>query len=199
MKAIKFNSFKVRTTRKIIILLKALALLTICVSTAFAEPKNGFGLSAGWTSNNMSGTTIPGGTAYSYSSSGLDSGLDYQFALSDRLSINPFFMVSSENASSTTPQSVTNIIHSLVGLQLRYWINNVFIGGHVEDYVEDIYASSASTATSVGAGVGKGLLIGWESAKGAYIMASIDAANISNSSSNVSLTGFRISFGRRWK
>jgi hypothetical protein len=188
--------------KKIIIPLNVLVLLTVCVGNALAEPKSGFGFNTGWTSNKMSGVAIPSGTAYSYDSvsTAPGAGLDYQFAISDRLSFNPFLMATREDANGTTLQSGTFLIHSLVGLQFRYWINNMFIGGHVDDYVEDVYpTSSATTASSVGSGLGKGLVVGWENSGGEYIMAQVDAANISNSSSNVNLTGFRISAGWRWK
>ena len=93
--------------RKAILLLKAVVLLIICTGTALAEPKNGFGLNAGMTSNNMSGTTTPGGIAYSYSSNGLSFGMDYQFAVSDRFSINPIFIISPGESLTSTLQTGT--------------------------------------------------------------------------------------------
>lgn len=191
--------------QKIFILLKALALLTICAGTALAEPKSGFGLSVGGTSNNLSGTTITGGTAYSYSSTGLSTGIDYQFAVSKSFSINPLMMSSGEDFSGTTLQSGTTGGHGLIGVQLRYWLDDFFIGGHVAKYVELLSVASTvngstTTTDTVGSGSGRGLVIGWEpSGSKWFVMGQVDSASISYLSADVKQTGARISVGYRWK
>jgi hypothetical protein len=191
--------------QKIFTILKALVLLTICSSTALAEPKSGFGLSVGGTSNNMSGTTIPGGVAYSYSSSGLSVGMDYQFAVSKSFSINPLLMSSGEDAIGTTLQTGTVAGHGFLGLQLRYWLDNFFIGGHVGKYVELLSVAttvngSTTTTDTVGSGSGRGIVIGWEpSSSKWFVMGQVDSASISYLSADVKQTGARISVGYRWK
>jgi hypothetical protein len=191
--------------QKIFILLKALVLLTICTGTAFAEPKSGFGLNVGAANNKMSGTTIPGGAAYSYTSQGLSVGIDYQFAVSKKFSINPLLMSSSEDFSGTTLQAGTTGGHVIFGVQLRYWIDDVFIGGQIDNYGEVLSLSSTvagttTTTDTVGGGRGRGLVIGWEpSGSKLFVMGQIDAANLSYTSANVNLTGARVSVGYRWK
>ena len=62
-------------------------------SQAEAMPENGFGLYGGFASHSADGTfTVPPltGTNFSYSSSGLSIGIDYQIALGESFSFNPF-------------------------------------------------------------------------------------------------------------
>ncbi len=198
--------------KKIIICLNALMLLLIAAGNAFAAPESGFGLNAGMTSNRMSGTASPAGTAYSYSSSGLSVGMDYQFALSDSFSINPIFMISSGESLTSTLQAGTMFSgaqppdsagHGIFGLQLRYWIDDFFIGGHVGSYAEFLSSTNSNTNTStttVGEGIGRGLVLGWApSSSKWFLMGQIDTANIGYTNANVKLTGTRVSIGYRWK
>jgi hypothetical protein len=60
------------------------ALFVLLTGTAVAEPKNGFGLNTGF----MNHSRDCGGCASN--TSGLSFGLNYQFALTDKLSISPF-------------------------------------------------------------------------------------------------------------
>jgi hypothetical protein len=160
---------------------------------AAAEPRNGFGLDAGMASFNMtpqSGTTT-------YSSSGLSLGMDYQIALSKRFSLSPFLMTSGEASSVSN----VTIGHGILGLQLRYWAGNVFFGGHIGSYSEVQTATIGSvTVSASGSGGGAGLVAGWENPNGGFFaMGQLDSANISYSTGDTKLAGFRLSLGYRWK
>lgn len=196
--------------KKIIIGLNAL--LLGAASNVFAAAESGFGLNAGMTSNRMNGTTIPGSATYSYSSSGLSLGVDYQLAVSDSFSINPIFIISAGESLTSTLQAGTvfsgvqppdSAGHGIFGLQLRYWIDDVFIGGHVGSYAEflsSINANTNTTTDTVGEGMGRGLVVGWEPSKSKwFVMGQVDTANIAYLAANVKLTGARLSIGYRWK
>lgn len=198
--------------KKIIICSNALMLLLIVTGNALAAPESGFGINLGMARNSMSGTTTPAGTAYSYSSSGLSVGMDYQFALSDSFSISPIFIISSGESLNSASQAGTifsgaqppdSAGHGIFGLQLRYWMDDVFIGGHVGSYAEFLSSTNSNTKTTtetVGEGIGKGLVVGWEPSKSKwFVMGQIDTANIDYTSANVKLTGTRVSIGYRWK
>src|ERR1019366_9251931 len=174
-------------------------LLVLNSSSAIAAPTNGFSLNAGVVSDSMAANSIATGDAYSYSSTGISLGMDYQIAISPNVSINPFLMSSSE---STTGDLVsgTTAGHAIMGLQLRYWINDIFVGGHIARYSEVLLNSANNPSSTSGSGNGGGIVIGWEpcDSKG-YLMGQYDSAKINYSDANVNLTGIRISVGYRWK
>lgn len=166
--------------------------------TAFAEPKNGFGVNIGLADHSMKATFTQGppGTA-SYSSSGLSLGIDYQIALSHYFSLNPFLMTSGESASGDVV-SGTSASHGILGLQLRYWIDDMFIGGHIARYSEVLSNSNYGNTSASGPGVG--LVLGWEQHDGGlFFMGQLDSAKLAYDDADVKLTGFRLSVGYRWK
>lgn len=173
-------------------LLNTVVLFALLAGTALAGPQNGFGLNAGLASHSMSD---PAG---SYKSSGLSLGLDYQFAISDNLSISPFLMSSGESTDMT---SVT-AGHGILGVQLRYWAGDTFFGGHLGGYSEVLTASVGSlSVSSSGSGGGAGLVAGWENPDGGlYVMGQLDSATIKYSgSADTKMSAFRFSVGYRWK
>lgn len=133
-------------------------LFAVLTSTAMAEPKNGFGLNAGYANHSRD----CGGCAGS-NTSGLSIGLDYQFSLSDKFSINPFLMSSSETSSNVSNVSLG---HGIVGAQLRYWNEDVFFGGHIANYSEVLNGGGFSLS---GTGIGSGLVAGWEKPDSSFI------------------------------
>jgi hypothetical protein len=179
---------------KIINLLLSATVLFACLTgTAVAEPKNGFSLNAGSASHTMT----PQGSSTSYSTSGLSLGMDYQIALANRFSVNPFLMTSGE---STNVSGLT-AAHGILALQLRYWAGNMFFGGHVGNYSEvQTLTVGPISVTSSGTGGGAGLVAGWENPNGGfYAMGQLDSANIKYSTAETKLAGFRLSVGYRWK
>ena len=180
---------------KRIVLPAILALSALCAGSAHAEPKNGFGLNGGLTSQHTTG-----GIGGNYQSSGVSFGLDYQIAVSDSLSLNPFLMSSAESTSGAIAAG-TNAAHGMLGLQLRYWIDNTFIGGHLASYSEVLSntVGNVTTSTAVNGG-GLGLVVGWEKPDGGmFVMGQLDSANLKYPASTNKLSGFRLSIGYRWK
>lgn len=199
--------------KKIIICSNILVLSLLAAGNALAAPESGFGLNLGTSSHRMDGTMMAGGTTYSYSSSGgINIGMDYQFAVSDHFSINPIFMISSGESLSSTTQAGTvfsgaqppdSAGHGILALQLRYWMGDVFIGGHVGSYAEFLSNANSNTNTTtstVGEGMGRGLVIGWEPSKSRWsLTGQIDTASIDYTNTNVKMVGTRINIGYRWK
>ncbi len=180
--------------KKLTALPAILALFALSAGNAQAEPKNGFGLNGGLTTQHM---TSPAGN---YQGNGVSIGVDYQIALSDSFSLNPFIMGSGENASGAVTPG-TNSSHGILGLQLRYWMDNVFIGGHLGIYDEtlSLKTGNVTTGTTVSGG-GGGLVAGWEKPDGGlFFMGQLDSANLKYQTYTSKLSGFRISIGYRWK
>lgn len=173
-----------------------LMLFTISAGTAHADPKNGVGVSAGLVASRMN-DPVKG----SYQSSGLSLGLDYQFAVSDSLSINPFLMTSSEPATGGTLLAGTHASHSEFGIELRYWINNAFVGGHLFSQTETLSTTAGNVTTSTDAsGGGLGLVGGWESPdSGLFVMGQLDGARAHYPASTAKVSEARVSIGFRWK
>ena len=187
--------------KKAVWVFAVLLLFVYHASNASASAKSGFGVNLGVASNSMTGTfTDPPRTDYSYSSSGLSLGIDYQFALNEFFSINPFLMSSSEGVSGDLGSGI-RAGHGIFGLQARYWINDLFVGAHIASYSEVLSSSSNSRETSVsGGGGGIGLVAGWESPVGGlFVMGQVDSAGIKYANSDNKLNGFRLSVGYRWK
>lgn len=165
-------------------------LFALLTGTAVAETKNGFGLNAGLVSHSRD----CGGCAGS-STSGLSLGLDYQFALSNKLSISPFLMTSGETSKNVSGVTVN---HGILGAQLRYWAGDMFFGGHLARYSEVLSNGGVSLS---GSGGGAGLVAGWENPDGGlYFMGQLDSATIKYSGfADIKLSAFRLSAGYRWK
>jgi hypothetical protein len=164
-----------------------------CTGTALADPKDGFGLNAGLSSYSRD----CGGGGCATDTSGLSIGVDYQVALSNVFSINPFLMTSSESASNASASDIS-IGHGLLGIQLRYWAGDLFFGGHLASYSEVFTLDGFSVS---GTGGGAGLVAGWEKPDGGlYAMGQLDSATVKYSTNaTVPLSAFRLSIGYRWK
>ena len=172
------------------LLLNTVILFVLMTGTAMAEPKNGFSLNAGLASHSRDCNGCTGS-----STSGVSLGLDYQFALSNKFSISPFLMSSSESNSNVSGATVG---HGIFGAQLRYWAGDMFFGGHLGNYSEVI--SSGGVTVLSGSGGGAGLVAGWEKPDGGlYVMGQFDSATIKYSSGNIPISAFRLSAGYRWK
>lgn len=181
--------------KKQIVLPAILILSAFSAGSAQAEPKNGFALDAGLTSHRMT-NPVTG----NYQSTGVSLGLDYQFAVSDSLSLNPFLMTSGETVSGSVAAG-TMAGHGMLGLQLRYWIDNAFIGAHLAGYSEVLSNTTGNVTTSTSAhGGGLGLTAGWEKPDGGlFVVGQLDSANLKYPTSTSKMSGFRLSMGYRWK
>ncbi len=168
------------------------ALLALCAGTAQAAPKNGFSVNGGLVNSTMN-TNLFG----FYVSGGISLGLDYQIALSENFSLNPFLMTSGEGVSGLGNNVSAN--HGILGLQLRYWVGNAFFGAHIGHYSETLNYNNIGISTNASGG-GAGLVAGWENPDGGlYVMGQVDSATINYSNANTTLGAFRFSVGYRWK
>lgn len=184
--------------RKSLILLATLALST---GTAYASPRDGFSVNAGLISSSTSTTITSGffnGLSYSYSGSGLSLGVDYQIALSNHFSLNPFLMTSGEAVSGLG----SNISggHGILGLQARFWFaQGIFAGGHIGSYSEVLNDNNYNLQTTA-SGPGVGLIAGWEDPNsGLYVFGQVDSAKLNYADTDTKLTDIRLSIGYRWK
>ena len=170
------------------------AILALSMGSAIADPQSGLGVNAGLVGNHMSAS--PG----NYQSAGLDFGLDYQIAVSPSVSINPFLMSSAESTSGAIV-SGTKAGHGILGLQFRYWIDNVFLGAHLAAYSEVLSNTVGNiTASTPANGGGIGLVAGWEDPKsGLFVMGQLDSSKLKYNGYDSKLSGFRLNLGYRWK
>lgn len=169
-------------------------LIATMATVALAEPKQGFGLFGGTASHERSsgGTSLLG-------SSGLSIGVDYQIPISEFVSFNPFLESSAESVESCDGCTAG---HGILGLQLRVWLGDVFIGGHVGNYSEVITIDTGfGTFDFTGSGTGAGAVIGWEGSDGGLFLAlQVDSATISyDFAADTDLTSTRLHIGYRWK
>jgi len=179
--------------KRVMVVLFAAALWIVFVRAGEAAPRTGFGVDVGVASHIMDGTFKQGGNV-SYSSLGLSLGIDYQIAVSEKFSINPFLMTSSEQGNGDVSGSVG---HGIFGLEGRYWFDSIFIGAHVASYSE-VLSGSNNDSTSAN-GTGFGLSAGWEDDHGGlFVMAQLDKTKLAYSDADVNMTGVRMSVGYRW-
>jgi hypothetical protein len=167
---------------------------------ATAAPKNGFAVFGGMASHSADGKgTLPPitGVPFSYSSSGVSIGIDYQVALGDSLTLNPFLMSSSESTSGDLNSGVT-AGHGILGLGVRYWPGDFFLGAQIGNYSEVLSGDTGGSLSASGGGFG--LSAGWESPTGGlFVVGQYDSFSLSYSDADIDETGFRLQIGYRWK
>jgi hypothetical protein len=141
----------------------------------------------------------------SYDSKGSSYGLDVQFPVSDLLSINPFYLTSSESSDvfNEAPLDSADITNSVIGVQVRLWPTDAFfLGAHVGSYSQSV--SFTKYASEDGSGIGYGLVGGAEVEvaqkvhlfiQGQYD--SVPAMDVLTGASDNSMTGIRIHIGLR--
>lgn len=184
-------------------LLLGLVVFVVFTGNAMAEPKDGFGINVGGSGNFMTSTYTVGsvanplGSTYNYKSSGGSVGMDYQIVFPNKLTLNPFVIVSSET-TDLAGQSSSTMGHSVLGFQGRLWKGDVFVGVHGALYTESLTAANG-TNTASETGSGQGLAVGWEPSSGWSIVLQGDSAKFKYSNQDVNMTGARLSIGYRWK
>lgn len=147
---------------------------------AFASPKNGFGAYGGVIAASENGI----------SSKGLSLGADAQFTINEAWSLNPYLMASVERSSSSNTVS-----DELVGVQLRYWFSEWFIGGHIFEHDRVFFGNGSSQNSSYGPAFG--VVAGLESSTGWGALMQTDTFE-STSVSGVKRNAFRLSLTYRW-
>ena len=131
--------------------------------TVFAAPKGGFGVSAGYSQHQVSGTMGEkiGGTSFDVNetTTGFGLQLDYESVFSDSFSLNYFLGSASENNDLLGSSAFVNF-----GVQGRYWMDDIFAGGLVG--FQSPTVANLDTTTS---GVVFGVTGGWSHESGVFV------------------------------
>jgi hypothetical protein len=136
-----------------------LALLAgIAATPARAAPENGVGLMLGAVAARED----------TMNSAGVSVGLDAQFAVDERWSLNPTLLASAEQASSQWKVS-----DGMVGLQVRRWFRAAYVGLHAFYHVRVIVRDG--TVSNSAYGVAGGLVGGYEGPSGWGAQVQLDA------------------------
>ena len=180
--------------KKNVLTLSISGLILLFTISSIDAAKNGFGLFGGLARHTSEVTTY----STEYTSSGLSIGVDYQFALSDSFSISAFYIFSDESTSGDIISDAT-ASHDILGVQGRFWIDEMFVGAHFGIYSEFLESELAGSAD--GSGSGFGIIVGWEGDNGMFFSAQYDSASGLGvfTDSDIDLTGFRLHGGYRWK
>lgn len=169
-------------------------LIATVATVAWAEPKQGFGLFGGYAGHSLSDSS--GAT---WDTSGVSIGVDFQIPISDYLSFNPFLASSGETVDNC---SACTAGHGILGIQLRFWLGDVFLGAHVGSYTEIRTVDTPFGTVSIdGSGSGAGGVIGWEgSDPNVFVALQVDSATIDYEGGGSSdIKGTRLHIGYRWK
>lgn len=167
-----------------------------------ARPHEGWSAMGGFASFTSRGEFTEGlldGETFEISSGGYSIGGDYQLALTDRLSLNPIFMTSGESATSDD-LDVAMASHAAIGAQLRYWWGAWFAGGQLSLSSERIELDDDRSDPLSGSGIGIGILGGWQSDEGWFVVVGTEAYNISyeDPAADTRVGGIRVQGGYRW-
>lgn len=157
------------------------ALAVCCPAIAFATPQNGFGAYLG----------IIGASENSVTSNGTSVGVDAQFAINDNWSLNPYLMTSLEHSSVSTTVS-----DELVGMQVRRWFGDWFVGGQV--FVHDRLIVANGTTQNSSYGAAPGVLAGVEYSNGWGVEIQADTFENSSLTPGVFRNAVRLHLTYRW-
>jgi len=133
----------------------------LCPATALAAPHSGVSVRLGLAGHQTESTLFPG--TKEYQSLGAAFGLDYQWPLNPRFSFNPFVSFTIEGTGDLPEEPAVH--HSLLGLEGRFWFQDVYVGAHVGGMHQKI---DADTYDQDGSGLAFGLALGLETDEGTY-------------------------------
>jgi len=143
--------------RRWVWLLAALG-LALAAGRAWAQPVNGFGLSAGYAYHDEGGDL---------GSQGLSVAMDEQFVVLDDVTFNPLFQLSQEEGfghTTTQHDRITGTArHVAFAFQVRKWFGPLYLGGQAGlyyRYYESLFAPASFSSLGVGAAAG------WEGPSG---------------------------------
>jgi len=178
-------------------------LLLLTGQAAQARPHEGWSAMGGFASFTSRGEFTDGlldGETFEIKTSGYSIGADYQFALSDRLSLNPILMTSGESATSDE-LDVATASHGSIGAQIRYWWDAWFLGGQIALNTENVVLEDERSDPLNGSSIGIGFVGGWETASGWFVTINTEGYNVSYkepAAADTSVGGIRIQGGYRW-
>jgi TolB-like protein len=172
-------------------------------------PAKGFSLITG--TSYHSGTLKPKvGSNLSYTTfGGITVGADYQWLLSDRWTVSPFFTVTtSVSVSGSLSSTYESAFFTLGGVELRRWTDSWFLGARAGLYGTNFTPAPESTSPALTiSGTGFGLTGGHEWPSGWYLAATFDRVALSRVSSespnqvsgNADETAIWLNAGFRWR
>jgi hypothetical protein len=180
-----------------------LGALTLLAWPAAAQPLGGPGLQASAVSHRSRIATA--GAPLEYRSAGGGAGLDVQWPLGERWSLNPFYQTTFERAHlfDNLPLATAEVIHEVIAVQARYWPTwRLYLGAHVGYYIQRVFPqgfrAEEGSAWGVGAAFGiepeltprMGLILGgqYDAVKGLRVFPELNTT---------SLTGLRAHLGLR--
>jgi hypothetical protein len=173
--------------RRLILFLVALG-TALAAGRAWAQPVNGFGLSAGYVYHDE-GNDL--------GSQGLGVAIDEQFVALSDVTFNPLFRISQEEAfghTTTFHDRITGTArHVAFALQVRKWYGPLYVGGHAGlyyRYYESLFAPASFSSLGVGAAAG------WEGPGGWIAGVQVDFPEGFPSPTPY---GIRLQVGYRWR
>ena len=169
---------------------------------AWATRDSGLGLYMGGSRTTMTPSDSP-----QFDSSGPGLGIDFQFPVGDSFSVNPFFLSFKEDGDAPITDGMGNIIGStlakldnkIAGLQLRYWLDGVFLGAHAGRYSTTISFPDFAGLRQKLSDTGFGAVIGWEGESGFTLVLQYDTVTYdSGGGAEVEFKSLRGLFGYRF-
>lgn len=185
-------------------------------SVALAAPKSGLGI---WGSllSSEEAFSVPAANSFTGaklnftgSASGVGFGADYQIAMGD-LSINPFVEYDQQSVSFPSSKvgsgSWNTATHYYVGVQVRYWIEKLFVGAQLGYFSDDLTGEKQSFGVTDYNGTGQayGIAGGWEDDNGLMASLQIDFGHTEfkfsgqKKSDTIDTTTYRANVGWRFK
>ena len=155
--------------KKLIVAISFALTALLFAGPVFAAGNEGLGVFIG-----ASDSTISPSMGSEIDVSGSTFGVDYQFPLGESLSFNPFYLVSSEDGDDPNPGPPPvpiDVDVSVLGVQLRYWFDGVFLGAHAGRYKAEIKSGTVDQSIT---DTGYGAIIGWEGEGGLFLSAQYD-------------------------
>ncbi len=207
-------------------IISTIALLSLlCFSSiAEVEGRSGFSILAESVNNSMKGTfndkadPVLEGREWRYSSLEAGLGINYQIAMGDMFSLNPFTSFSTgscefeelewedQGASYALKKESRPCGHLINGLQVRIWIGAFFIGAYSGYFfeespkTEDDEDASLNFVGMIGRGeTGYGGIAGIEFDGGFFLAVQSDLVTFEYEEFDSNLAGVRLQFGFRWK
>ncbi len=159
-------------------LLRCLLLLglgAMLAPVAWAENKLGVGLMLG-----VADTGIDCTGCFPVDVTGPSLGADFQFPLGEYVSINPFYLSTSESGTLSRGIGEENVDldSTALGVQVRAWLGDFFLGAHVARYEFDVKVTSVQATDSVSLDeVGNGIALGYENPNGFFVTLRTDEAS----------------------
>lgn len=180
-------------------------LLTACISSPSSADNSGLAVFAEYVSLSGDGefTTAPiDGQEFALEGNDLGIGVDYKFSISPDWSVHIWTELSSGSADSDELR-IDKSYHASLGVQARYWFNDLYLGlgtgAYYEKYDVDSISPYINNISFRDIGPGISLLFGWESKSGWLAGLSYDKTFTDYSDAEIENDLIKIHAGYRWR